>query len=144
MFPRMQNRRRQVTNRRGAAAVELALSLPFLFALAFGMLEYSNLVMLRSRMVSAAYESARMATRPTTSQNSAATASAVTTYCSSLLTQLGVHGASVTLTPSDLSNVAPQDLVTVSINAPFSSNSLTSLVIGSSTIMTASATLTVE
>ena len=144
MFARPRIRRQTLTNRRGAAAVELAVSLPFLLALAFGMLEYSNLVLLRTRMVSAAYESARLATRPTTSQQNAATASAVSTYCSSLLTQLGVNGATVTLTPSDLSNVQPQDLVTVSINAPFGSNSLTSLVISSSKIVTTSATLSVE
>ena len=144
MLARTQLRRRTVPGRYGAAAVELALSLPFLFALAFGMLEYSNFVILRSRMVSAAYESARLATRPGTSQATSANAIAVSTYCSSLLTQLGVNGATVTLIPADLSNLAPQDLVTVSINAPFSSNSLTSLVIGPATTLSASATLSVE
>ena len=130
--------------RRGAAAVELAFSMPFLMALTFGMLEYNNKVMLRTRMVSAAYEAARLATRPTTSQTSAATASSVSTYCSTLLTQLGVNGATVTVTPSDLSNVTPQTQVKVSISAPLSQNSLTSVVISSSATVTASATLVVE
>jgi Flp pilus assembly protein TadG len=124
--------------------VELAISLPFLFVLAFGMIEYSNLVKLRSRMVAAAYESARLATRPTTSQNSAASASAVSAYCSTLLTQLGVSGATVTVSPNDLSSATPQTAVTVSVSAPFSKNSLTCLVIGSSKTLNASATLVVE
>ena len=124
--------------------MELALSLPFLFALAFGMLEYNNIVRLRSRMVNAAYESARLATRPVTSTSSAASADAVATYCQTLLTQLGVNGATVTVSPSNLSGITPQQTVTVTITAPVSSNSLTTLVIGSSTMTTASATLCVE
>jgi Flp pilus assembly protein TadG len=118
--------------------------MPFLLALAFGMLEYNNTVMLKTRMVSAAYESARLATRPATSTASAATASAVTTYCSSLLTQLGVHGATVTISPSDLSSVTPQTLVTVTVTAPFSQNTLTSIVLSSATTVTATASLIVE
>jgi Flp pilus assembly protein TadG len=144
MFARNPIRCRSSDSRQGAAAVELAVCLPFLLALAFGMLEYCNLVILRSRMVAAAYESARLATRPTTSQSSAATATAVSAYCVTILTQLGVNGGQVTVSPADLSTVSPQDLVTVSITAPFSQNSLTCMVIGSSRVLTASATLIVE
>lgn len=142
MFARKSDRHQR--RRRGAAAVELAVSLPFLVALTFGMLEYNNLVVLKSRMVAASYEAARLATRPVTSQSSAATASAVTSYCRTLLTQLGVSGATVTISPSDLSNVTPQTVVTVSVSAPFSQNSFTTLVISSSTTTRASATLVVE
>ena len=95
-------------------------------------------------MVSAAYESARLATRPTTSQTSAATASSVTSYCNTMLTQLGVRGATVTITPSDLSNITPQTSVKVTISAPLSQNSLTSVVINSSSTVTVNATLVVE
>jgi Flp pilus assembly protein TadG len=144
MFATIQNRRRKTNARRGGAAVELAVCMPFLMALAFGMLEYNNMVMLRTRMVSAAYESARLATRPTTSEADAATASAVISYCNSMLTSLGVVGATVTLSPSSLSGITPQTPVTVTITAPFSSNSLTTIVLGSSTTTTASATLIVE
>ena len=144
MYSRIQIRRRKPQERRGAAAVELAVSMPFLLALAFGMLEYNNTVMLKTRMVSAAYESARLATRPTTSTTNSATASSVITYCNSLLTQLGVNGATVTINPSDLSSVTPQTLVTVTVTAPFSQNSLTSIVLSSSTTVTATASLIVE
>ena len=132
------------TARPGVAAVELALCLPLLVALAFGMIETSNLVHLRTRMYSAAYESARLATRPTTSENAAATSAAVTNYCTAVLQQLGVSGGQVTLQPSDLSTVVPQDLVTVTITAPLNQNSFTSLVVNSSQTITAQATLVVE
>lgn len=142
MFTKPRNRKS--ATRRGAAAVELALCLPFLVALTFGMLEYNNMVVLRSRMVAASYEAARLATRPTTSEATAATGAAVIAYCNSLLTQLGVNGATVTLSPSNLTGAAPQTQVTVSVSAPFSQNTLTSLVISSSTTMNVSSTLVVE
>lgn len=136
--------RRPSPSRRGAAAVELALCLPFLIVLAFGMLEYNRAVMLKTRMLSAAYEAVRLATRPTTSETSAATASSVTAYCNSMLSQLGVNGATVTMSPASLSSVTPQTLVTISISAPFGSNSITHIVIGATTHVTASASLVVE
>ena len=144
MFARKCIQRRKTHKRRGAAAVELAVSMPFLMALAFGMLEYNNSVMLKTRMVSASYEAARLATRPGTSASTAASAGAVSTYCNTLLTQLGVKGATVTVSPSDLSTATPQTLVTVTVNAPLSQNSLTTIVLGSSMTVTASATLIVE
>lgn len=137
-------KRKQRDTRRGGATVELALCMPFLMALCFGMLEYNNSVMLKTRMLSAAYESCRLATRPATSASTAASAAAVTTYCNSLLTQLGVQGANVSVSPSDLSTATPQTVVTVTVTAPFGQNSLTSIVIGSSTVITSSAALIVE
>ena len=145
MFARNHQRRLNANRRKGVAAVELAVSLPFLMALAFGMLEYNNMVMLKTRMLSAAYESCRLATRPTTSEaDSATAASAENVLQLPLLTQLGVNGATVTVSPSNLSSAAPQTQVTVSVTAPFGSNSLTSIVLSSSLNSTASATLIVE
>src|SRR5579872_2376475 len=81
------------SSRTGVAAVELALCLSVLLAIAFGMIETCNFVHLRTRMYSAAYESARLATRTTTAGNTAVTSLTVTTYCSTILQQLGVRGA---------------------------------------------------
>jgi len=128
----------------GIAATELALCAPFLLILAFGMIEVCNLVHLQTRMYSAAYETARLATRPTTAENLAATSNQVTTYCNTLLQQLGVTGATVTLQPANLSTVVTQQLVTVTITAPLSQNTVTSLVINSAQTLTAQATLAVE
>lgn len=118
--------------------------MPFLIVLAFGMLEYNRAVMLKTRMISAAYESARMATRPTTSASTAATASSVKSYCNTLLTQLDIHGATVTVTPADLGAATPQTLVTVSINAPFGQNSMSCIVLSPTSNVTANASLVVE
>jgi len=131
-------------SRLGAATVELALCLPFLLTIAFGMIECCNLLYLRTRMYSAAYEAVRLATRPTTAETTAATGSQVTSYCTTLLTQLGVQGAQVTLSPSDLSTVTPQQVVTVSVSAPLSQNTLTSLVLSGAQNLSAQASLAVE
>ena len=95
-------------------------------------------------MYSAAYESVRLATRPTTAETTAATSAAVTAYCNSLLLQLGVQGATVTLQPGNLSTVVPEQMVTVTITAPLNLNTVTSLVVNSSQNITAQATLVVE
>jgi Flp pilus assembly protein TadG len=131
-------------NRPGVAAVELALCAPLLIVLAFGMIEVCNLVHLRTRMYSAAYESARLATRSTTAQTTAASSAAVTAYCNSLLQQLGVQGATVSLQPGNLSTVVPEQMVTVTITAPLSMNTVTSIVVNSSQNITAQATLVIE
>ena len=158
----MQRQRKQTSGRGGSArrsgrlgmaAVELALCIPVLFAFALGAVETCNVVYVRTRMYSAAYEAARMATRPGTSTRTAATSTAVTDRCSTLLTQLGVRGGQVTLTVADyatsqsksLAAANPQDLVTVSITAPLSQNAVTSAVVVSSSItLGAQATLIVE
>ena len=138
--------------RPGIAAVELALCLPFLFTLTLGAIETCNLIYVRTRMYSAAYEAARVATRPTTASALAASATSVTTQCGTLLTQLGVHGATVQLQVLDcvtsqsktLDLANPQDLVTVSITAPLGQNSITSFVLSKSMTLSAQATLIVE
>ncbi len=131
-------------NRLGAATVELALCLPILLTTALGMIEVSNVVFVQARMQAAAYESVRLATRPTTSESTAATGVQVTTYCEALLAQLGVNGATITLTPASLTALPPQTMVTVSISAPWSQNSPTSFVLNNSLTLTTQATLIVE
>ncbi len=130
--------------RKGAAAVELALCLPVLVPLYFGTLETCNVMLTQARMQAAAYESARLATRPTTSTTQAATAGDVQATCNSLLTQLGVQGADVTVSPGSLSGLAPQTPVTVSVSAPLAQNTLTSIIVGNSAKLNASATMVVE
>lgn len=59
--------------RRAAAAVETALLMPLLVLLAFGSIELSNMVFLKQSLSIAAYEGARMATRPGATQAQANT-----------------------------------------------------------------------
>lgn len=61
------------SSRRAAAAVETALLMPLLVLLAFGSIELSNMVFLKQSLSIAAYEGARMATRPGATQAQANT-----------------------------------------------------------------------
>ncbi len=131
-------------NRRGAATVELALCLPVLLTTGLALIEIVNLVSVQARLQAAAYESTRLATRPTTSSATAATSAQVKAYCQGLLTQLGISGGSVTLTPSDLTAAPPQTIVTVAISAPWKQNSPTSFLVPSSLSLSSQATLIVE
>lgn len=54
----------QPTSRRGAAALETAVSLPLLLILVFGSLELANAVFMKQSLNMAAYEAARVVTRP--------------------------------------------------------------------------------
>jgi Flp pilus assembly protein TadG len=126
------------------ATVELAICLPVLLITALGMIEVSNVVFVQARSQAAAYEAVRYATRPTTSAALAATATQVTAYCTSMLAQLGVNGATVTVTPANLSGATPQTLVTVSVSVPLSQNTATSFVVSKSMNITTQATLVVE
>ena len=63
----------RLPRRSGFATVELALCLPILLTTALGMIETCNVVFVQARMQSAAFEAARLATRPTTAQAVAAT-----------------------------------------------------------------------
>ena len=130
--------------RRGAAVVELALCLPVLLIFTLGMTEVCNLMHVRQRTITAAYDGARYATRPTTSGTQAATAAQVIARCQTTLTQLNVRGATVTLSPANLTNIAPQTPVTVTIAAPMSQNSMSGFVLSTSNTLTVQATLIYE
>lgn len=118
--------------------------MPVLLTVGLGMIETSNVVFIQARLQAAAYESARLATRPTTSNANAATSAQVTAYCQTLLAELGVNGATVSVSPGNLSNLPPQTPVTVSISAPWRQNTATSFVQSGSLTLTAATTLVIE
>ena len=103
--------------RKGVAAVELALCMPLIMILVMGTLETTDLIFLRQRLETAAYEAARTATAP--GQTSAA---GVTTG-TAVLTSRGVHGGSVTISPMVTSTTATGTEVAVTVTAAFASNS---------------------
>lgn len=131
------------SRRLGVAAVELALCLPVLLITALGMIETCNTLFVQARLQSAAYEAVRYATRPTTATSTAATNAQVITYAGTLLTQLGVSGGTVTVTPANISSANTQTQVTVTITAPLSSNTVSTFVVKTMTI-TAAATMIKE
>ena len=124
--------------------VELALCLPVLLITVFGIIETTNVVYIQTRMQSVAYEGARVATRPATSASTAASAATVTAACNTMLTQLGVNNATVTLNPASLASLVPQQTVTVTVTAPLNKNNTTAYVLKSALTITASATLVCE
>ncbi len=143
--PQLQRHRAATGRRRcGVATVELALCMPLILVTALGMLEACNAIFVRTRMLSAAYEAARLATRPTTSSAVAATSGQVTDYCQTILTQLSIQGATVSIQPSDLTAVTPLTPVTVTVTAPLSQNAVTSFVLHNLANISAKVTLIVE
>ena len=132
------------SGRRGLATVELALCLPMLLIFALGTTEVCNWMHVRQRAMTAVYDGVRYATRPTTSGRQAATSAQVIARCQSLLTQLQVNGATVTVNPNNLTNIMPETQVTVTITVPMAQNSMSAYVLNSSSNVTATATMIFE
>jgi Flp pilus assembly protein TadG len=122
-------------NEKGTATVELALCLPILAVVAFGSIETANTIFLQERLTSAAYEGARSATTP------GQTTAGATTAANNVLTQFGISGGTVTITPSVSASTTAGTQVTVNVRAPLSSNvGMTPFVIGN-IVTTVSATV---
>lgn len=107
--------------RKGIAAVEMAVCLPVLMIIAMGTLETTNLISLRQRLLTVAYEAARTATAPGhTSQDGVDAGDAV-------LTARAINGGSVTAktaTGADVTaTTATGTEVVATVVAPFSTNS---------------------
>lgn len=99
------------SSRAGATTIEFAFMVPIIFAMFFGAIEITRLNFIRQTTANAAYEGARKAITPG-STNDEARQEALR-----LLTMLGVgNGATVTVT-------SDARYVTVSISVPINSNS---------------------
>ena len=103
--------------RKGTATVELAVCLPILVIIAFGSIETTNVIFLKDRLTSAAYEGARSATTP------GQTTAGATTAATNVLTQFRISGGSITITPAVTASTTTGTQVTVTVTAPFGSNS---------------------
>ncbi len=116
---------RAVSSRKGTAAVELALCMTFLLVMALGSIEATNAIFLKQRLTAAAYEGARKAT--TLGQ----TGVAGTTSAQSVLTQFGIVGGTVSITPNIAGTMSTGTQVSVNVKAPLSSNTcITAYIIG--------------
>jgi Flp pilus assembly protein TadG len=101
---------RRLARRRGAATVEFALTVPILFALVLGAIEFSRANMLVHTTAIAATEAARKSIVP------GATASEVRLKALDELRAVGIVDATVTVTPAEIVDDTTQ--VTVSLNVP--------------------------
>jgi Flp pilus assembly protein TadG len=109
---------RRTRQNRGTATVELALCLPLLILLVFGGLEISNLIYVRQGLIAAAHSAARQVSAPN-SQRADATA-----VGEEVLRMNGVLSGRIEFSPSDPATAGLGTLITVTVTAPYSGNSL--------------------
>jgi hypothetical protein len=109
-------RRRRPFLRRGAAAVEFALTAPIFFLFLLAAFEFGWLNVIRHTADNAAYEAARTAMVP------GATTAEARNRADSLLKIVGARGARVTVTPPVLTPETEQ--VTVAVDIPMNRNGL--------------------
>lgn len=123
------------TKRRGVATVEFAIVLPVMLILVFGTIEVCQRIFLRQSMVIAAYEGARLAAR----RNS--TNADVVARCRAMLDERRVVGATVTVTPANLSTQPVGAEIQVAISVPWAQNAPTRLVLRDQNSLTVQATM---
>ncbi len=109
---------RHAGERRGIAVIELAVCLPILVFIVFATIEACTMIYLRQRVKASAYEGARIAITPEV------TTAKIEFYCETLLDSQNVLDYSISVEPSDPTTVASGDFVSVTITAPYASNSL--------------------
>jgi Flp pilus assembly protein TadG len=102
--------------RRGATAVEFALTAPIFFLFLLAAFEFGWMNVIRHTADNAAYEAARTAMVP------GATAAEAKAKANSLLGIVGTRGATVTVTPAQLD--VTTDKITVEIDVPMNKNGL--------------------
>jgi Flp pilus assembly protein TadG len=107
---------RRPRERRGAAAVEFAITAPIFFLFLLAAFEFGWLNVIRHTADNAAYEAARTAMVP------GATAAEARNKANNLLRVVGARGARVTVAPAVLTPETEQ--VTVEIDIPMNRNGL--------------------
>ena len=101
-------------SRRGAAAVEFAMTVPLFFMLLFGALELGRMNMIRQTVNNAAYEAVRTCIVP------GATNAEGVAAARSVLTSVGVTGYTIHVTPGTITDATPS--VTAVVAVPYSTN----------------------
>ncbi len=104
--------------RRGAAIVEMALTLPLLILISLATLDTCKVMFVRQSAKIAAYECARVAIIP------GVTLPVVQSQCQAFLAPRGISQYQVTLSEPVLTNLKKGQLLTVSVSVPANANSL--------------------
>jgi len=106
----------------GHVAIEYALTLPFLIAIIYGIVEISHFAYLRTTMTNVAHDAVRYAVVHSSTSGAPLTSSDITTFTSNELTSLGLNpngaggtAVTVTYTPDN----TPGSTVNVKISYPF-------------------------
>ncbi|TWT86058.1 TadE/TadG family type IV pilus assembly protein [Neorhodopirellula pilleata] len=106
------------SDRRGIAAVELAICAPVLILLSVALIELGSLIFVKQSLAIAAYEGAHHGVQP------AATATEAIAAAQEILDQRRIQGAQISVIPGDLPRIPAGDLFTVRVTAPSNSNSI--------------------
>lgn len=101
--------------RKGLAAIEAALLLPLVCLLLFGLIEYGWIFLKAQQLNAAARHAARLAIIDT------ATNAQVTSECDSVLNACGFgsSGYTITLSPADITSLAPGETLTITVTVPY-------------------------
>lgn len=110
--------RRPSRNRRGVAAVELAVCLPVILLLVLASIEACTLIFVQQSLETTAYETARFAVSPRSTSASALARG------NQVISDRELQGARITLDPSDMTAAGRGQLVEVTVSAPFDRNRL--------------------
>jgi len=107
--------RRARKSRRGAALVEFAVLSPLFMVFILGIIEIGRAIMVQELLTAASREGARVASYSSTTQTSTVT-NAVNTY----LSNGGVNGATIVVSPQPPSQAANGDQISVTVSIPYS------------------------
>jgi Flp pilus assembly protein TadG len=122
--------------RNGAVAVEFAITAPIFFLFLLAAFEFGWLNVMRHTADNAAYEAARTVIVP------GATAAEATAKATSILNVVGARGATISITPSTITNATTT--VTVAVDIPMKSNGLITPRFTGKTILHSQSTLNTE
>jgi Flp pilus assembly protein TadG len=101
----------RVVERRGAAAVELAISLPLLVIVSIGAIDICDQILLKQSATVVAYEGARLGSRKSV------TTAQVRRRCEQLMVQRRINDGTIQIRPSQVQNAAVATEVTVVVTA---------------------------
>jgi hypothetical protein len=108
----VQNRRRDAAERRGAAAVELAICLPLIVLLVMASIEACTMIFLDHSLTIASYEGVRAGI------NYDGTNEDVLDRCNEIIDQRSIQGAQISIDPNDVSTVSRGEPIAVTVSAP--------------------------
>ncbi len=109
-------RPRGAVERRGAAAVELAICLPLLVLLVMASIEACTMIFLDHSLTIASYEGVRAGI------NYDGTNADVLARCNSIINSREIQGAQVKISPSNVANVDRGESIAVTVSAPCNLN----------------------
>ena len=113
--------RRSRPRQRGIVLIELALVLPLLLLITFGVIEFGWIFTNTAELTNAARHGARLGVRP------AATSAQVLADIDTFMTAAGLGGSGyeATLTPGEVAGLEPGQTFTVLVTVPYSNVELT-------------------